>query len=543
MDNGCEIVWFKRDLRLTDHAPLQQAVQRCQQRGHSLVLLYCIEPELWQQPDMAHRHWLFIRDCLAELAQQIQSRSLTEASLLVAFGSLTDTLHWLHHHCAIQGLWSHQETGNDWTFQRDRQVQAWCREHRLEWFEVPQHAVRRGGINRDDYEQFSQQFFDMTCTGVPALAIPMSERVRQLPLDQISDIHAGLSLLRYSGDFLIANPSVRAMTCISGEQIQRGGRSLGLQLLDTFVASRSHRYLQNLARPLQGATFSSRLSPHLAWGSLSAREVMACARHALVQADDASHRHNLQAFISRLHWQSHFMQKLEAEPAMEFVEQNRLYRAQAEGANRDGEGELAPRLTAWFHGQTGQPMIDACMRCLRQTGWLPFRMRAMVMSYASYLLWLPWQRTAPLLATLFTDYEPGIHYPQIQMQSGVTGINPNRIYNPVKQSLDQDPHGHFIARFCPELASLPASWRHHPALIARAELLRHGLELGVTYPPPLVDHEAAAQRARQRLAMVHNNSEHRQVSRSVYEKHGSRRRPAQRHAASSAADVRQLSLF
>ena len=70
-------------------------------------------------------------------------------------------------------------------------------------------------------------------------------------------------------------------------------------------------------------------------------------------------------------------------------------------------------------------------------------MRAMLMSFASYNLWLPWQESGSVLASKFIDYEPGIHWNQCQMQSGTTSINVNRIYNPIKQGKDHDPKGTF----------------------------------------------------------------------------------------------------
>ena len=98
-------------------------------------------------------------------------------------------------------------------------------------------------------------------------------------------------------------------------------------------------------------------------------------------------------------------------------------------------------LNAWENGETGFPFVDACMRYLRKTGWINFRMRAMLMSFASYHLWLDWRKSGKILANFFTDYDPGIHWPQVQMQSGTTGINAIRIYNPIKQGIDQDPQG------------------------------------------------------------------------------------------------------
>jgi deoxyribodipyrimidine photo-lyase len=240
----------------------------------------------------------------------------------------------------------------------------------------------------------------------------------------------------------------------------------------------------------------------------------------------------LQSFEGRLHWHCHFIQKLEDEPRIEFENLHQSY---------DGMRPSAPdtaRLTAWENGETGLPFLDACMRSLRATGWLNFRMRAMVMATASYHLWLDWHAPGQALARLFTDYEPGIHWSQVQMQSGTTGINTVRIYNPVKQGLDQDPTGAFTRRWVPELADIDDAFLHEPWKAQNA-----GKVLGARYPEPIVDHLTAAKVARERIWAVRRSDAFRAEADRIVGKHGSRKSGIPnrgRHPKSSG--TRQLSL-
>jgi deoxyribodipyrimidine photo-lyase len=214
------------------------------------------------------------------------------------------------------------------------------------------------------------------------------------------------------------------------------------------------------------------------------------------------------------------MQKLESEPRVEF---ENLHTAM--NGLRDERADPV-RLAAWSRGETGWPFVDACVRALDHSGWINFRMRAMLMSVASYQLWLHWRDPALHLARQFVDYEPGIHYPQAQMQSGTTGINTLRIYNPIKQSLDQDPTGRFIRTWVPELTAVDGAWIHTPWRMPPAEQQRCGVRIGRDYPAPLVDHEAAARSARQRIQLARRSGMARAESRAIHHRHGSRRRGA-----------------
>jgi len=223
----------------------------------------------------------------------------------------------------------------------------------------------------------------------------------------------------------------------------------------------------------------------------------------------------MRSFTARLRWRDHFIQKLEDEPGIEF---HPFVRA-LEGM-RDTDPE---RLNAWATGQTGVPMVDACVRSLRATGWLNFRMRAMLASFAAYQLWLDWQVPAQVTAQLWVDYEPGIHYPQFQMQAGTTGINALRIYNPVKQGQDQDPSGEFVRRWIPQLAGVPDEFVHAPWGMPTSVQRARGCRIGTDYPVPIVDPERAAKEARARMREWIRRPAVWEEANEVQRRHGSRR--------------------
>jgi deoxyribodipyrimidine photo-lyase len=292
---------------------------------------------------------------------------------------------------------------------------------------------------------------------------------------------------------------------------QIGGRALALETLDGFLTVRGQGYRAAMSSPLGGERACSRLSPYLALGALSGREAEQAAAARAAERPGGGWAGSVASFRSRLAWRDHFMQKLEDAPDLEA----RCLHSAYEGLRpRDSDGA---RLRAWVSGQTGLPFVDACMRYLAATGWLNFRMRSMVMAVASYHLWLDWRDTGAPLARLFTDYEPGIHWAQCQMQSGTTGINTPRIYNPVKQGHDQDPTGAFTRRWVPELAEVPDIYLQEPWKWPGA-----GRLLGRRYPEPLVDVTAAARAARDAIWSVRRGAGHAPEAFEVIEKHASR---------------------
>jgi deoxyribodipyrimidine photo-lyase len=261
-----------------------------------------------------------------------------------------------------------------------------------------------------------------------------------------------------------------------------------------------------MSSPLEGARACSRLSPHLALGTLSLREVAQSAQAASSGAD-RQWRASYKSFQSRLAWRDHFIQKLEDQPDIETTCLHRAY----EGLR----GDDPARRVAWEKGETGIPFVDACMRSLNATGWLNFRMRSMLMAVASYHLWLDWRQPGLHLARMFTDYEPGIHWSQVQMQSGTTGMNTIRIYNPVKQGRDQDPTGAFTRRWLPELADVPDAVLQEPWRWEGAARLR--------YPAPIVDVAEAARMAREAVWAVRKSEGFAPQAARIVDRHASRK--------------------
>ena len=491
------MVWYKRDLRLDDHLALARAAS-----AGRVLPLHVVEPAYWQLPDTSFRHWEFLRGCVSDLAAHIDRLG---GALRVHEGRVIDALEEIRDVYGPFRLFAHEETGNAWTFDRDRSVRDWCRRNHIPFTEEMQFGVWRGSsANRD---KWASRWDAMMAE--PTLDIPPVEWVP-------TDSHA-LPTARALG---LADDGIARM--------QTPGRAAALNRLNRFLYESGETYQKDMSTPISGEDGCSRMSPYLASGSLSIREVYQATlrRQAEIAALPSQERgmwaSSLRSFAGRLHWHCHFTQKLETEPAIEQRPMARVY----EGLrSRAADPAL---LTAFETGQTGYPFVDACMRYLRATGWINFRMRAMLMSFASYNLWLPWQESGLVLARLFTDYEPGIHWPQSQMQAGETGINTVRIYSPVKQGRDQDPTGVFTRTWVPEIAHLSDAELQEPWLAA---LPPSG------YPRPVVDYRETTDRAKSAIYGLRKTDAARTEASDVARKHGSRkpRRPHSRHVAGGAS--------
>ena len=499
------LIWFKRDLRMQDHAPLVAAQAHDQALG-----LYIIEPAWLQSSECDPQHVDFTLACLGELRVALAARGLP---LQVEVGEATAVLERLRLSFACTHLLSHEETGSGWSYARDLAVAAWCREHGVAWREWPQNGVVRRLPSRLGWAGRWAARMDAPQAALSGgFAAPGRPDLPDLPT------LASLGLPAH------------------GRALQPAGERAAHDTLASFLKGRGRDYRSALSSPLTAESSCSRLSPHLAFGTLSMRCVHQATEATIRATNDRALAYALGGFKGRLRWHCHFMQKLEDEPQIEFRNFARVCDGLRPGDGMNAQPFDRARFEAWCDGRTGFPMVDACMRSLRATGWLNFRMRAMVVSFASYHLWLHWRETGLFLARQFLDFEPGIHWSQMQMQSGTTGINTLRIYSPSKQALDQDPSGEFVRRWVPEFGSS-------------------------AYPAPVVDERAAMKQAKERMYGLRGTPQARVEAAAVQQKHGSRKsglppsggprrrpaaagkRPAAAEAEASGAAQPQLDLF
>jgi len=391
----------------------------------------------------------------------------------------------------------------------------WCKENNIQFYEFPSNGVIRNLDSRNNWSTLRNK----------RMSVDNFEKPNQL----IDINHNIKSKLPSKEDKIFLKENVYSF--------QKGGRKRAIKLIQKFLNKNLNNYLKFISGPNNSDEFCSRLSPHLTNGTVSVKEVLYFIDEFKRNSDKKDVLYNkkgLAAFRSRLSWRCHFIQKLEDQPSIEYKCMHNAY----EGIRENQFNELY--FEAWKSGNTGFPFIDACMRSLIHSGWITFRMRAMLTSFASYDLWIDWRKSGYVLAKLFTDYEPGIHYSQLQMQSGVTGINTIRIYNPIKQSIEHDKYGTFIKKHLPELKKVPTSFIHEPWKMNLETQINSNCILGKDYPKPIVDHKKAINFARSKISSIRKKTNYNLDVKNVFEKHGSRKK---RLKSKIKKTSKQLSLF
>ena len=478
-----KIVWFRYDLRLEDNQAFIEAT-----KNGNVLPIFIFDKNYYKLDTSSSFHLKFCEDSLKDLNQSL--KNLYNSKINIYYGDTTEILKNISKKFNISEIYSHHVFKNNYLSKIDGKISKFFKECNIQWYLFNQFGIQLGKRDRYRWSYNWNKFINQ----------PVLEK-------------------RVNCNFII-DPDHNKNCAIStnfidDKLIQEGGRKNAVKLLNSFLDNRSDNYQKEMSSPITGEKSCSRLSPYITYGNISLREIYRATKQKLNEDISIVKKKSLIAFKSRLAWHCHFIQKLYDEPEIEFKNLNSAF----DGLREDDFN--SHYYEAWKNGNTGYPFIDACMRYLKVNGWINFRMRAMLVSFASYQLWLDWKKTSKHMAKLFTDYEPGIHYSQFQMQSGTTGINSIRIYNPIKQSIDQDPDGNFIRKWVPELKNVQGKLIHEPWKMTYIDQKSISIELGKNYPLPIIENNKATKIAKDKIWKVKKSKEAKLLSSQILIKHAS----------------------
>jgi len=495
MNKTSAVYWLKRDFRLADNPAFTAALLE----NDHVVPVFIMEPSFVHSPETSAFHIHAITEALKDFRKKIQQAG---SDVVIIAGEVIPTLATLLEKYPFQKIYAHEEIGIERTYARDRAVHEWCAQNKIAFKEYQQTGVFRRLDSRNKRHENWRKF-----NTAPLLPIPNNLEKCFVP--------PGWKSLKLNKRKSLTPESVNCtLTEIQKKHVQPVSETDAEKTLESFLFERALGYSKAISSPLTAFTKGSRLSVHLAWGTITGRTVYQKTLERIEELkelrlagdpDAGKFASSLRAFSSRLHWRDHFIQRLESEPNMEFEALNPAYRH----LEYDDNPEF---LDAWINGKTGYPMVDACIRCLQATGFVNFRMRAMLTSFACHTLKINWKLIDHPMARLYTDYEPGIHLSQLQMQAAVVGINTVRVYSPTKQIADQDPDAIFIKQWVPELREFSPK-----------TILGHRDESLGDYPAQLVDWKISSGEMKQRIYAIRRTENYRAIAEKVYQKHGSRR--------------------
>ncbi len=468
------VVWFRNDLRTFDQPALSDAAES----GCPLVPIYILDEAAPAAAALggASRWWL--HHSLEALGQALAELG---APLILRRGASCDILAKLVCETNAQAVYC-SRAFEPWAQDQERELDTVLRRRggALRRFagtllHEPQRVMTRSGTPFKIYTPFWR-----TLSGLPMRACrPRPTALQSLKTPPPSDDLNSWNLRPTAPDWA---GGLRAAWS--------PGEAAGQSRLAAFIATDVAAYNALRDRPDRQAT--SRLSPHLHFGEISAAQCWHAAQTAACAAPSAAA--GVETFCKELVWREFAYHLLYHHPQMP----DRALRSGFDGFPwRPDNAERAQALRAWQQGRTGYPIVDAGMRELWATGWMHNRVRMIAASFLTKHLLIPWQRGAAWFWDCLVDADLASNSAGWQWVAGSgTDAAPYfRIFNPVTQGRKFDPDGTYVKRWVPELRDVPARHVHAPWLCDDGVLGQAGVVLGATYPQPMVDHAGARSRA------------------------------------------------
>lgn len=441
-------VWHRNDLRVEDNIALYRA-----SKNGSMSPIFIFDDAFYNSGIVSDSRIEFMHESLDQLDNKYSDMGL---SISYFRGDPTKIVDDLISENLIDSLYFNASVTDGYSLERDKKLQ---KRDKVKCF--TDDAIVRTGESRENWRQQAEEYFESD-------TVPTPSNPESFNLDSNSSISKIESIHNVDSNM---------------ERRHFGGCEEAKDTLSEFVDNISE-YVGGISSPIKAEERTSQLSPYIKFGCISPRK---CYKYSKDKAEDDR---ATDMFTSRLFWNQHFKQKLQDNPDLRQYAVNPVFR----GINRDSH---SPELhKKWKNGRTGYPMVDASMRSLKQTGWINFRMRAMCSSFYTFILRCWWKKGADWFYKKLVDADPAINYAQWQMQSGLVGVHPLRIYNPRKQVRDNDPNGEFIKKYVPELRDFPAEFLDRPEKSPLSVQEKCGVEIGKDYPYPVVEFEKKRDKAR-----------------------------------------------
>ena len=477
------LMWFRRDLRITDNAALHRALKACRQ----LHCVFIFDKDILDDLPRVDRRVDFIRESLVELDRDLRQLSgHSTAGLIVRHAKAMDTLAPLAQELGAQAVFA----AHDYEPQaviRDTQVHADLASLGVTFLTCKDHVI------------FERREI-LTQTGTPyGVFTPYKNKWLATLTDADLRSHDSASL----GASLAPRPSafVRDVPTLADLGFQSSnldslrlptGAAGAHQLFEDFF-DRMDDY--NDTRNFPSKKGPSYLSVHLRFGTVSIRQLAATAWQRHIQGSQGA-----AVWLGELIWRDFYFQILANFPHVAVGAYKPEYNAIA--------WESGPReeslFTAWCRGETGYPLVDAAMAQINQTGYMHNRLRMVVGSFLVKDLGIDWRRGEAYFAQHLNDFDLAANNGGWQWvsSSGCDAQPYFRIFNPISQSEKFDPQGEFIRRYLPQLAKLPNKALHAPWKAPALERQMAGVTLGENYPLPIVSHEEARLLTLSRYAVV-----------------------------------------